>query len=57
MIKYLTVIFILCGILQAKIYNETITNFELVRVRDGDTFVINLEKILTSSKKSPYKKY
>ncbi|WP_161795143.1 thermonuclease family protein [Brachyspira hyodysenteriae] len=36
---------ILFSSLQSKTYNETITDFELVRVRDGDTFVINIKGI------------
>lgn len=28
-----------------KVYNDTITDFSIVRVRDGDTFIINIENI------------
>ena len=43
--KYLIIFFILFSVLQAKTYNETITDFEIVRVRDGDTFIINIKGI------------
>ncbi|KLI13785.1 hypothetical protein GQX59_08755 [Brachyspira hyodysenteriae] len=43
--KYLIIFLILFSSLQSKTYNETITDFELVRVRDGDTFVINIKGI------------
>ena len=38
------IIYIICfSLLQT--YNDTITNFEIVKVRDGDTFVINISNI------------
>ena len=32
-------------IIQAKTYYDNITDFEIVKVRDGDTFVINVKNI------------
>lgn len=34
-----------CNLLQAKEYKDIITDFEVVKVRDGDTFVINISNI------------
>lgn len=34
-----------CNLLQAKEYKDIITDFEVVKVRDGDTFVINILNI------------
>lgn len=31
--------------IQAKTYYDNITDFEIVKVRDGDTFVINVKNI------------
>lgn len=36
---------IFCSLLQAKEYKDTITDFEVVKVRDGDTFVITISNI------------
>ena len=33
------------AIVQAKTYYDNITDFEIVKVRDGDTFVINIENV------------
>ncbi|MEI0843536.1 hypothetical protein R4M06_06245 [Brachyspira pilosicoli] len=39
--KKIFIIFIIfCSLLQAKEYKDTITDFEVVKVRDGDTLVI-----------------
>lgn len=45
-IKQIFIFFILfCNLLQAKEYKDIITDFEVVKVRDGDTFVINISNI------------
>lgn len=43
--KIFCFLFLFSLILQAKTYNGTITDFEIVKVRDGDTFVINIKNI------------
>lgn len=40
--KKLLLIILFSLTLQAKEYKDTITDFEVVKVRDGDTFVINI---------------
>lgn len=35
----------LFNILESKTYKDSITDFEVVKVRDGDTFVINIKNI------------
>lgn len=45
-IKKIFIFFIFfCNLLQAKEYKDIITDFEVVKVRDGDTFVINISNI------------
>ena len=41
----ISLFFISSLIIQAKTYYDNITDFEIVKVRDGDTFVINIENI------------
>ena len=43
--KKLFIFLIIFNIVYPQTYQDTITDFELVRVRDGDTFVINIEGI------------
>ncbi len=38
-------LFLFCFCLYSKTYDDTITDFEIVKVRDGDTFVINIPNI------------
>lgn len=49
MISRLKIIFIIIifqfAIIQAKTYYDNITDFEIVKVKDGDTFVINVKNI------------
>lgn len=45
-IKKIFIFFIFfCNLLQAKEYKDIITDFEVVKIRDGDTFVINIPNI------------
>ena len=46
-VRYTCIIlfFISSLIIQAKTYYDNITDFEIVKVRDGDTFVINVKNI------------
>lgn len=44
-IKTIMLFFILFQILLSKTYYDNITNFEIVKVRDGDTFIINVKNI------------
>ena len=39
----ISLFFISSLIIQAKTYYDNITDFEIVKVRDGDTFVINVK--------------
>lgn len=41
----IVLLFLFCFCLYSKTYDDTITDFEIVRVRDGDTFVINIPNI------------
>lgn len=41
----ISLFFISSLIIQAKTYYDNITDFEIVKVRDGDTFVINVKNI------------
>lgn len=41
----ISLFFINSLIIQAKTYYDNITDFEIVKVRDGDTFVINVKNI------------
>lgn len=41
----IVLLFLFCFCLYAKTYNDVITNFEIVKVRDGDTFVINIQNV------------
>lgn len=41
----ISLFFISFLIIQAKTYYDNITDFEIVKVRDGDTFVINVKNI------------
>lgn len=41
----ISLFFISSLIIQAKTYCDNITDFEIVKVRDGDTFVINVKNI------------
>ena len=43
--KKLFIFLIIFNLVYPQTYQDTITDFELVRVRDGDTFVINIEGI------------
>lgn len=43
--KKLFILLLIFNIAYSKTYRGEITDFELVRVRDGDTFVINIEGI------------
>lgn len=41
----IVLLFLFCFCLYSKTYDDTITDFEIVKVRDGDTFVINIPNI------------
>ena len=41
----IVLLFLFCFCLYPKTYDDTITDFEIVKVRDGDTFVINIPNI------------
>lgn len=41
----LYLLFLFVYTIQAKEYKDTISDFEIVKVRDGDTFVINIKNI------------
>lgn len=41
----IVLLFLFCFCLYPKTYDDTITNFEIVKVRDGDTFVITIPNI------------
>lgn len=43
--KIFILFLLLFSVIQAKEYKDSITNFEVVKVRDGDTFVINIANI------------
>lgn len=43
--KLFFIYLIFCSLLQAKEYKDTIIDFEIVKVRDGDTFVISIKNI------------
>ena len=45
MTKIILFFFIVFQIALSKTYYDTITDFEIVKVRDGDTFVINVKNI------------
>lgn len=48
--KKLFIFLLIFNIAYSKTYRGEITDFELVRVRDGDTFVINILEFLPQSK-------
>lgn len=43
--KIFILFLLLFSVIQAKEYKDSITNFEVVKVKDGDTFVINIANI------------
>ena len=43
--KKLFIFLIIFNLVYPQTYQDTITDFELVRVRDGDTFVINIKNV------------
>ncbi|MEI0528590.1 thermonuclease family protein [Brachyspira intermedia] len=43
--KTFVLFLLLFSVIQAKEYKDSITDFEIVKVRDGDTFVINIADI------------
>ena len=45
MTKIILFFFIVFQIALSKTYYDTITDFEIVKVKDGDTFVINVKNI------------